>query len=134
MAAKAKNKQFQNYINGEWVDACSEATFENRNPATGELLGEFARSDGRDVNAAVAAAKAAYRTWSLFPAPRRAEIDGDVGGVRVVLDVVGEGDGVQPVAPRLRDVDRGPDLAVRKHRVEVEVALERLQARQVGDG
>ena len=74
MATKAKNKHFQNYINGEWVDACSEETFENRNPATGELLGEFARSDGRDVNAAVAAAKAADRTWSLFPAPRRAEI------------------------------------------------------------
>src|SRR5438132_1835973 len=74
MATKAKNKHFQNYINGEWVDACSEATFENRNPATGELLGEFARSDGRDVNAAVAAANAADRTWSLFPAPRRAEI------------------------------------------------------------
>ncbi len=51
-----KPKLFQNYIGGEWMDAYSEDTFENRNPATGELIGEFAQSDARDVDAAVQAA------------------------------------------------------------------------------
>ncbi len=74
MPTKSKAKTYQNYINGEWVDAYSEETFENRNPATGALLGEFPRSDSRDVDAAVQAAKSAYKTWRLFPAPRRAEL------------------------------------------------------------
>jgi acyl-CoA reductase-like NAD-dependent aldehyde dehydrogenase len=26
-------KEFQNFINGKWVDAASGKTFENRNPA-----------------------------------------------------------------------------------------------------
>ena len=36
--------QFKNYINGEWVDAQSGEEYERRNPATGELIGTFAKS------------------------------------------------------------------------------------------
>ena len=38
-------KSFQNYIGGEWVDAAGGETFESVDPATGEALGEFPRSD-----------------------------------------------------------------------------------------
>jgi alpha-ketoglutaric semialdehyde dehydrogenase len=67
-------KTFQNYIDGEWVDAANGETFESVSPANGETLGVFPRSTGEDVNRAVAAAKAAYEEWRLVPAPERAQV------------------------------------------------------------
>jgi aldehyde dehydrogenase (NAD+) len=72
--ATAGTKTFKNFIGGEWVDAASGETFESRNPATGETLGRFPKSDAEDVGRAVAAAKAAYEDWRLVPAPKRGEI------------------------------------------------------------
>jgi acyl-CoA reductase-like NAD-dependent aldehyde dehydrogenase len=72
--ATTGTKTFQNFIGGEWVDAASGATFESTSPATGEVLGTFARSGAEDVARAVEAAKAAFETWRLVPAPRRGEI------------------------------------------------------------
>jgi alpha-ketoglutaric semialdehyde dehydrogenase len=66
---------FKNFINGEWVDSRSGKAYENRNPAnTDELVGMFVSSTAEDVNAAVGAAKEAYKKWRLVPAPKRAEI------------------------------------------------------------
>jgi len=68
-------KVHNNFINGEWVPCKSGRIFENRNPAdTREVVGIFQKSAADDVNAAVAAAKGAYKKWRLVPAPRRAEI------------------------------------------------------------
>jgi alpha-ketoglutaric semialdehyde dehydrogenase len=64
----------QNFIEGEWVDAESGETFESRSPATGDLIGVFPRSTAADVDRAVEAAKAAYSSWRLVPAPKRGEI------------------------------------------------------------
>jgi len=50
------------------------ATFESRNPATGELIGTFARSGKAEVDAAVATARAAWEDWRLVPAPERGNI------------------------------------------------------------
>src|SRR6266704_5733207 len=70
-----KTKVFKNFINGEWVEASTGQTFENRNPAdTRDLVGIFQKSAKADVNAAVEAAKRAFLKWRLVPAPRRAEI------------------------------------------------------------
>ena len=53
----------------------SGQAYENRNPAnTDELVGMFVSSGTEDVNAAVDAAKEAYKSWRLVPAPKRAEI------------------------------------------------------------
>jgi len=49
-------------------------TFASVSPATGEVLGEFPKSGAAEVEAAVAAAKAAYEEWRLVPAPKRGEI------------------------------------------------------------
>ena len=49
-------------------------TFEVRDPANGELLGIFPESTREDVDRAVAAAREAYATWRLVPAPHRGEI------------------------------------------------------------
>ena len=64
----------RNFIGGKWVPSASGKTFENRNPADrDDLIGTFPRSNAKDVDDAVAAARKAYRGWRLTPAPRRAE-------------------------------------------------------------
>src|SRR6202140_2923067 len=75
MATSVAPRMFKNFINGEWVESRSGKAYENRNPAnTDELIGMFVSSTDEDVNAAVDAAKQAYKTWRLVPAPKRAEI------------------------------------------------------------
>ena len=64
----------RNYIGGEWVDAATGETFESRDPATGELVGVFPLSTIEDMDRAVAAARTAWESWRLVPAPKRAEI------------------------------------------------------------
>ncbi len=74
-ATKNKTMQHKNLIGGKWVASHTRKTFENRNPAdTTDLLGNFPASNAQDVDDAVAAAKQAFRSWRLVPAPRRAEI------------------------------------------------------------
>ena len=68
-------KVYKNFIDGEWVEASTGQTFENRNPAdTRDVVGIFQRSGKADVEAAIGAAKQAFAKWRLIPAPRRAEI------------------------------------------------------------
>src|SRR5579863_9842377 len=75
MATAPASRAYKNFINGEWVAPKSGKTLENRNPANvDELIGVFPLSAQEDVDAAVAAAKEAYKTWRLVPAPKRAEI------------------------------------------------------------
>src|ERR1051326_3361645 len=75
MATAAAPRVYKNFINGEWVDASGGKAYENRNPANSdELVGMFVSSSSEDVDAAVDAAKDAYKTWRLVPAPKRAEI------------------------------------------------------------
>jgi alpha-ketoglutaric semialdehyde dehydrogenase len=66
---------YKNLIGGEWLPAKSGKTFQNINPADhSDIVGEFPSSGPEDVDLAVAAAKKAYATWRLVPAPKRAEI------------------------------------------------------------
>jgi len=71
----SRASDIKNFINGEWVESRSGKAYENRNPANSEeLIGMFVSSTEEDADAAVDAAKEAYKTWRLFPAPKRAEI------------------------------------------------------------
>src|SRR5437016_9387996 len=71
----ASAKVYKNFIGGEWVSSRSGQTFENLNPAdTRDVIGIFQRSDKRDVDDAVSAARQAFERWRLVPAPKRAEI------------------------------------------------------------
>jgi aldehyde dehydrogenase (NAD+) len=75
MATAVAPRVFKNFINGEWVESRSGKAYENRNPAnTDELVGMFVASADEDVDAAVEAAREAYKKWRLVPAPKRAEI------------------------------------------------------------
>ena len=71
----APPKIYKNFINGEWVESVTGQAFENVNPADrNELVGMFPKSTREDVDNAVAAAKEAYKSWHLMPAPKRGEI------------------------------------------------------------
>ncbi|CAN5678399.1 aldehyde dehydrogenase family protein [soil metagenome] len=61
------------FIDGEWQDAASGATFPSYNPATGEVLAEVAEGGEADVERAVSAARAAFEDseWSsMLPRKR----------------------------------------------------------------
>ncbi|MGH6915748.1 MAG: aldehyde dehydrogenase family protein, partial [Geminicoccales bacterium] len=70
---------FKNYIGGEWVESSTGESFDRANPATGEPIGTYTKSGPADVDVAVAAAKKAFESWRLFPAPHRGEILYSVG-------------------------------------------------------
>jgi alpha-ketoglutaric semialdehyde dehydrogenase len=75
LGSSTRTKVYKNFIDGEWVEASTGQTFENRNPAdTRDVVGIFQRSGKADVDAAIAAARRAFAKWRLVPAPRRAEI------------------------------------------------------------
>ena len=54
--------------------AGASAYFETLNPATQEVLAEVAAGGADEINAAVAAAKAAFPKWAATPAPARARL------------------------------------------------------------
>lgn len=64
----------KNFVGGHWVDSQTGQRLASLNPATEEVLAQTPASSPADVDAAVQAAKAAYRSWRLTPAPRRGEI------------------------------------------------------------
>ena len=68
-------KQYQNFINGEWVPAASGDTFTNHNPAdTREAVAEYAKGGTADAQAAVEAAQAAFPGWRDTTPPARGKI------------------------------------------------------------
>ncbi len=74
--SKAKKAlDIKNLIDGEWVDAAGGESFECINPARrDEVVAVVAKSSRADVDRAVEAARRAYKSWRLVPAPKRGEI------------------------------------------------------------
>ncbi len=69
------SREYLNYIDGEWCPSKTGQWFENRNPAHwDEIVGVFPKSDHSEVDRAVAAAKKAFASWRLVPAPERGAI------------------------------------------------------------
>jgi len=64
----------QHYIGGKLRMGNSQRKGDVYNPATGQVSGRVAFATKAEVDAAVAAATDAFRTWSLLPAVRRARI------------------------------------------------------------
>jgi acyl-CoA reductase-like NAD-dependent aldehyde dehydrogenase len=62
------------FIDGQWQDALSGATVEATSPATGESLGPVANGDREDARRAIAAATAAFPSWSARTAFERAAL------------------------------------------------------------
>ena len=57
-------KTTQNYINGQWTDSQGGKPFDVINPSTEEVVATITLGSEADTNAAVAAAKAAFDSWS----------------------------------------------------------------------
>ena len=73
-------KVYENfYINGEWVPSKGTGTMDVIDSATEEVIGRVPEGNAADVDAAVAAAKAAFETWSQTPVDVRAKYLRDIG-------------------------------------------------------
>ncbi|MBJ9712275.1 NAD-dependent succinate-semialdehyde dehydrogenase [Burkholderia gladioli] len=64
----------QIYLAGEWQGAANGASFEVRNPATGELLGSVPLAGAAETRRAIEAANAAWPAWRRRTAKERAAI------------------------------------------------------------
>ncbi len=60
------------FINNQWVKPAGGQYIDSINPATGKRLAQIAAATSADVDAAVAAARAAFETWSKAPGHVRA--------------------------------------------------------------
>ncbi len=94
--------RYRNYIDGEWRDGDGE--FEVRSPIDRDLLlGTFARGTTADVDAAVAAARAAQPAWAATPWRDRVAI----------IKAAGE-----LISDRLMDYSADMAIEVGKNRIE----------------
>ncbi len=92
----------RNYVGGAWRDG--DGAFEVRSPIDADLvLGTFARGTAADVDAAVAAARAAYPAWSKTPWTERLRI------LRAAAELISE---------RLMDGSAVMAIEVGKNRIE----------------
>jgi aldehyde dehydrogenase (NAD+) len=65
-------EQYQHYIDGSFSVPAKKRYFKSINPATEEVLAEFAEGTSEDVDKAVKAARKAYdKVWSKLPARER---------------------------------------------------------------
>ncbi len=69
------------YINGEWVEPSTSATLEVINPATEQPIETIAMGGAADVDAAVAAAKAAFDGFSRTTREERVELLDKITGL-----------------------------------------------------
>ncbi|MBU9764869.1 aldehyde dehydrogenase family protein [Mycobacterium sp. TNTM28] len=65
--------QDSNYIGGQWARSSGTTRIPVVNPANDEVIAEFTAGTAADVDAAVAAARAAFPAWSATPVGDRAD-------------------------------------------------------------
>ncbi|MCX6219628.1 MAG: aldehyde dehydrogenase family protein [Bacteroidia bacterium] len=69
-----ESKTFKNYINGQWLDASTHDTFEQRNPSRlSEVTGLFPLSSKEDTRLAIEAAQSAFTEWKILSPFARAK-------------------------------------------------------------
>jgi aldehyde dehydrogenase (NAD+) len=64
--------RFDLFVNGAWRRSAGKARFDSREPATGKVLASLTQADPRDIEAAVAAARAAQPGWEALGGHGRA--------------------------------------------------------------
>jgi aminomuconate-semialdehyde/2-hydroxymuconate-6-semialdehyde dehydrogenase len=69
-----RERVIQNHVAGQPVAPARGQYLDNVEPATGSVYSRVADSDERDVNAAVAAAEAAFPAWSTTPGEQRSRL------------------------------------------------------------
>jgi len=73
---KALARKPQLYINGEWVDSSGGETIDVEDPSSGKIISSIVEATDKDVDRAVAAARAAFddRRWRDMPPVAREKI------------------------------------------------------------
>ena len=108
----------QLFINGEWRDASGGKTIEVVNPATEEVIAEVASAERSDVDAAVAAARAAFDgPWGKLSARERGRLVWKIG--EKLLEQADE-------IARLETLHNGKPIFESRH-IEVPAAAECFQ-------
>ena len=82
MAVPAHMEEF--YINGAWVAPLSPARMGVENPATEEIVAQVALGNQDDIDRAIAAARAAFLSWTARPVAERIAV------VKRILEVYNE--------------------------------------------
>jgi aldehyde dehydrogenase (NAD+) len=105
-----------NYIDGNWQSARSQDTLESHNPANNlEVVATFPSSGKGDVDLAVAAARKAFQSWRLVPAPVRADCLRRIGELletkKEILAQLMSREMGKPIAEARGDVQEGIDCA-----------------------
>jgi malonate-semialdehyde dehydrogenase (acetylating)/methylmalonate-semialdehyde dehydrogenase len=72
--AGVQTRVLDNFVNGRWVAASTSERLDVTNPATGEVLARVPLSGREDVEAAVAAARAALPGWRAVSVIKRAQL------------------------------------------------------------
>ncbi|MGB6151322.1 MAG: aldehyde dehydrogenase family protein [Pricia sp.] len=67
-------KQYDHFIGGEWVKPSGGEYFDNISPIDGKPFTKAARGNKKDIDLALDAAHAAFKTWSVTPAAERSNI------------------------------------------------------------
>lgn len=107
---------FDNYIAGQWTPSVSGRTFENLNPSDIEsVVGVYPRSNGEDVDRAVAAAVKARAEWVALPPSERADLIAEAGRAiaarrRELATVISRENG-KTVKSAMGDVQSGVEMA-----------------------
>jgi succinate-semialdehyde dehydrogenase len=66
--------QNKGFINGEWVDAKSNKTFEVLNPANDQVLASIPDMNGQDTEVAIESAHKAFQSWKETTAKERSQL------------------------------------------------------------
>jgi len=66
-------QHIKNYINGQLIEPVSKTYLDNYNPATGKVYSYIPDSDEKDVELAYAAAKTAFKEWSITSKEKRSD-------------------------------------------------------------
>ncbi|AQQ54475.1 aldehyde dehydrogenase [Planococcus lenghuensis] len=66
--------RYENFIGGEWRAPAKGQYFDNVSPVTGKPFTEIARSTAEDIEAAIDAAHAAFKTWGKTSVTERSNI------------------------------------------------------------
>ncbi|HBL61075.1 MAG TPA: succinate-semialdehyde dehydrogenase (NADP(+)) [Cyanobacteria bacterium UBA8803] len=77
-----ETQRWQLFIDGKFVEAENEQTYEVKNPADGNRVGIVPNATGVDTRKAIAAAQAAFKLWSKVSAKERGQL------LRKVQDVL----------------------------------------------
>ena len=83
------------YIDGQWVEPAVANPLDVINPATEEVAGKINLGSAADVDRAVAAAKAAFTSFSRTSVKERIELMGAIAGGALIPPIAG-----LPAAPR----------------------------------